>query len=146
MIRYEHTQRGTVILAALGTAGLVCVIATLVAALPVLTLAVAAVLGAIAVLFRSLTVTIDGTDLEVRFGSGPIRRRIPLADIEEATPVRNRAWYGWGIRLTPGGWMFNVAGLDAVQLRLRGGRKFRIGTDDPEGLARALAEATGGPA
>jgi len=41
---------------------------------------------------------------------------------------------GWGIRWTGSGWLFNVSGLDAVELSLKSGRRFRIGTDDPRGL------------
>ena len=36
------------------------------------------------------------------------------------------------------GWMYNVWGLDAVQLELQSGKSFRIGTDDPDGLVAAL--------
>jgi hypothetical protein len=55
--------------------------------------------------------------------------------------VRNKWWYGWGIRLTPHGWLFNVGGLDAVELELASGRKFRIGTDEPQGLLNAIRTA-----
>jgi plasmid stabilization system protein ParE len=51
--------------------------------------------------------------------------------------------YGWGIRLTPSGWMFNVSGLDAVELTLRSGKRFRIGTDDPRDVIQALEKARG---
>jgi hypothetical protein len=36
-------------------------------------------------------------------------------------------------------WVWNVSGLDAVELTLRSGRRFRIGTDEPEELAKAIA-------
>ena len=31
--------------------------------------------------------------------------------------VRNKWWHGWGVRWVPGGSMYNVWGLDAVELR-----------------------------
>ena len=77
--------------------------------------------------------------VKLRFGVGLIRRTIPLGRIQAAARVRNRWWYGWGIHLTPHGWLWNVAGLDAVELRLEEGKVFRIGTDDPEGLEAALS-------
>jgi hypothetical protein len=46
--------------------------------------------------------------------------------------------WGWGIRLTPRGWLFNVSGLDAVELTMTTGKHYRIGTYDPMGLARAI--------
>lgn len=54
--------------------------------------------------------------------------------------MRNKWWYGWGIRLTPHGWLYNVSGLDAVELHLTGGRKVRLGTAEPAQLSRAINE------
>jgi hypothetical protein len=46
----------------------------------------------------------------------------------------------------PGFSLYNVSGLDAVQLKLKSGETRHIGTDDPQGLAAALRSAahTGG--
>jgi hypothetical protein len=52
--------------------------------------------------------------------------------------VRNHWWNGFGIRMRPGFRLYNVAGLDAVELRLKSGDVRRIGTDDPQGLSAAL--------
>jgi hypothetical protein len=92
-------------------------------------------------LFHALTVEIRHGQLRIRFGIGLIRKTIPVKDIEQVEAVRNRWWYGWGIRLTPHGWLFNVSGLEAVQVNLRNGRSYRIGTDEPEKLRAAIEEA-----
>lgn len=42
--------------------------------------------------------------------------------------------------------MYNVSGLDAVELVLRDGRRFRIGTNEPERLFEALQRKLGDPA
>ena len=60
--------------------------------------------------------------------------------------VRNKWWYGYGVRKVPNGWMYNVAGLDAVELELGEDRVFRIGTDDPAALMAALTPLVGSPA
>ena len=73
------------------------------------------------------------------FGWGVWTKRIPLEDIASAVPVRNPWWYGFGIHRTPRGWLYNVSGLDAVEIRLRNGRKLRLGTDEPGKLASELA-------
>jgi hypothetical protein len=39
-----------------------------------------------------------------------------------------------GIHVTPYGWLYNVAGWDAVAITLCEGRRFALGTDDPHGL------------
>ena len=137
---YERTQRSQWVLVAMLASG---VFATVTAwrvpwpGWPGL-IAVGLVLCVVGVGFSQLTVSVFPTSITVRFGLGIIRRTIALADVAECAPVRNSWASGWGIRLIPGGWMWNVAGLDAVELRFKSGGKFRIGTDDPEGLTAAI--------
>ena len=58
--------------------------------------------------------------------------------------MRNLWYYGWGIRYTPHGWLFNVSGLDAVELELKNGRTWRVGTDEPVELLAAIQAAAEG--
>jgi len=51
---------------------------------------------------------------------------------------------GWGIRLTPQGWLYNAWGRDAVQLSFAEGRRFTIGTNEPETLLAAIERAREG--
>lgn len=102
------------------------------------------ILAALAVsllLFSILTVEVDGEEVSVRFGVGLIRKRFPLSEIESHSAVRNPWYYGWGLRRTPIGWLYNVSGLEAVEITLKDGRKIRIGTDDPTGLDAAIGAA-----
>ena len=92
----------------------------------------------VGLLFMSLTVTVNSEMVKLSFGLGLVHRNIPLDRIQSATPVRNSLWYGFGIRLTPRGWMWNIHGLSAVELAYKNGKHFRIGTADPEGLAHAI--------
>jgi hypothetical protein len=89
-------------------------------------------------MFSALTVSIDGGQLTLRFGPGPLRRRIALTSIRQVRPVRTSWWHGWGIHWTPDGWLWNVAGFDAVELEFTDGRRFRVGTDEPQVLTRAI--------
>jgi hypothetical protein len=41
-------------------------------------------------------------------------------------------------RITPHGWLYNVSGLDAVEIQLCSGKKFRIGTDQSSELTSIL--------
>ena len=102
---------------------------------------VTALLVAVAAVFGRLEVTVDEQSVVAAFGWGWPRRSVGLADIESVTPVRNRWYHGWGIRKVAGGWMFNVDGYDSVELRLRSGRVFRIGSDEPDVLAAAIDSA-----
>ena len=140
---YRHTQIGWVTLVALippaGLIGLFLATTQLGAALGL----VLVVLLVIATLFSTLTVEVDGRQLRFRFGPGPIRKRIDLANVRHFAAVRNPWWYGWGIHLTPRGPLYNVSGLGAVELHLKDGKRLRIGTDEPEALCHALEQVLG---
>jgi len=60
------------------------------------------------------------------FGPGIIRKRVRLADIVGCEAIRIQWWYGWGIHLTPYGWLYNVSGFDAVAITLRDGQTSRL--------------------
>ncbi len=139
--RYEHTQIGHVILIVMG--GVAIVLGGLMASngfhwAPALVMAVVLISGAF---FATLTVTVDDAFVSLKFGPGVIRKSFPINEIESCSAVRNHWLYGWGIHLTPHGWIFNVSGLGAVQIRMKSGRSYRIGTDEPDALARAIQEA-----
>ena len=89
----------------------------------------------IAFLMGTLTVEVDDVSVRLKFGIGLVRKNFRLDEIASCRPVRNQWWWGWGIRLIPGGWLYNVSGLDAVELGLRNGKTFRIGTDEPKVLS-----------
>jgi hypothetical protein len=89
-------------------------------------------------LFYKLRITIEDQTLCAVFGIGIIRKSVPLTEIVACEPIRIRWWYGRGIHLTPYGWLYNVSGFDAVAITLRDGRKFALGTDDPNGLTAAI--------
>jgi hypothetical protein len=144
MTLYRHTQAATVILVAMGAVVLLTLIVMGRTGFHPVTLGVLAFLLLLTVLFYSLTVELTNAELRVRFGPGWIRKSFPLAEVIEARTVRNRWWYGWGIRLTPHGWLFNVSGLDAVELRMTDERSYRIGTDEPRALLQAIAQASDG--
>lgn len=146
MSPYVHTQAGTWSRVTFGASFLLILAAALYlapgdskAAWIIGSMSVLMLVGLL--LFHSLTTEVLRGSLRIRFGIGVIRRQFRVKDIESAEVVRNRWWYGWGIRLTPHGWMFNVSGLDAVQIKLRNGRQYRVGTDEPEALVAALHSA-----
>jgi hypothetical protein len=139
---YRHTQVGWVLLAVLAVLGAFVYLKLQGDGVPHAWIPLA-ILGAALVLMGTLTVEVDRERIRVAFGPGLVRKTIPLAEVAAFQPVRNPWIAGWGIRLVRGGQLWNVSGLDAVELALRDGRFFRIGTDEPEALARALETATG---
>jgi len=140
--RYEHTQIGHVIIWSL--LAIILIANGLTGALahwPAVV--VSLILLVCLVLFYKLRITIQDETLCVSFGPGIIRKRIRLAEIVGCEPIRIRWWYGWGIHLTPRGWLYNVSGFDAIAITLRNGQKFAVGTDDPDGLVDAMRRSTG---
>ena len=101
-------------------------------------LIVAIILLVCLVLFYKRRITIGDETLCASFGPGVIRKKVRLAEIVGCEPIQIRWWYGWGIHLTPYGWLYNVSGFDAVAITLRDGRKLALGTNDPHGLTTAI--------
>ena len=135
MKTYEHTQSGTVILVSVAAGFIVFLwIATEVP----LVIFAPALLLLVGLLFRSLTIEISDTDLLWYFGWGWPRRRVPLAEIASVDPIRISFWNGWGVHYTPRGWLYNVSGFSAVAIKLRNGKQFCLGTDEPEELVAQL--------
>ena len=152
-VSYTHTQRGRSHWIALVIGAVVVGISwAFGSGRTTLILGLCAVLPAVLVIwaFSAMTVTVTDDVVEVRFRLGWPYRSVKRRNIGSHAPVRSPWWYGFGLRFIPGGFMWNVWGLDAVELRMasdasdsflfadRPGKAFRIGTDDPEGLDRAL--------
>ena len=95
----------------------------------------------IAALFATLSTRVDEKTISWSMGLGVIRKSISLDQIKAHKIVRNKAWWGWGIRLIPDGWLYSVSGLNGVELKLANGRVFRVGTDEAAQLDRALDQA-----
>jgi hypothetical protein len=141
--RYEHTQIGHVIIWSLLAIILIAsggLIGSSLHREP--PLIVSTILMVCLVLFYKLRITIEDETLSASFGPGIIRKRMRLAEIVGCEPIRIRWWYGWGIHMTPFGWLYNVSGFNAVAITLRDGRKIAFGTDDPDGLVDAIRRNT----
>jgi len=80
--------------------------------------------------------------VKIKFGYGIFRKRFALKEIISAEAVKNHWYYGWGIRrrLIPPMWIYNVSGFDAVEIKMRNGKTYRIGTDEPQRLEQAIKQ------
>jgi len=93
--------------------------------------------------FASLKVMIDENYLQIKFGYGIYRKRFTLKEIISAKTVKNHWYYGWGIRVWfwPYMLIYNVSGFDAVEIKTKNGKTYRIGTDEPNNLERAIKQS-----
>jgi hypothetical protein len=135
MKRYQHTQPGTTIIRAMA----IMMVIFAVASTKLHQLIPAVIFIAFMTwMFRSMTVEISDTELVWYFGSGWPRKSVRLDDVVSAEAIRTTAWNGWGIHYTGRGWLYNVSGYGAVAITLKNGKRFCLGTDEPEELAREL--------
>jgi hypothetical protein len=134
---YRHTQVSRATVGGMGIAWAAAIWWSLRVSDPV-PVTTAVLIGFVLVLFSTLTVIVRDGAMDVFFGPGLIRRRIPLRRIREVRVVKTPWYYGWGIRLTPTGWMWNVSGLGGVEVQFDDRHRFRVGSDEPNELAEAL--------
>jgi hypothetical protein len=93
--------------------------------------------------FIKLHVIVDEKYLRIRFGYGIFHKKFPLDEIQSAQIVKNHWYYGWGIRIWfwPKMWIYNVSGFDAVEIKMKSGKIYRIGTDEPKKLQQTILQA-----
>ena len=147
MTEYQHRQKGTLIQIAVGAALTLCltlgiqgfIFANQTAA--TISFVVAVIMAFALFLFGSLTVTVTDSNIKVAFGIGLIRFNFDPSEIETTEKVRNRWVHGWGIRWYPGGWLYNVSGFHAIEIKMKNGKNYRIGTDEPDRLHDAILTA-----
>lgn len=95
----------------------------------------------ICALFSLMTTKVTQSHVEWHFVLGFWRKSIALTEIKEIERVRNKYWWGLGIRLIPNGWLYCISGLDAVELQLSNGKVLRVGTDNPREFYQAILTA-----
>jgi hypothetical protein len=143
---YRHTQFGTVMITSFLVAGAVgALLAWFTGEWPA-SIVLPVMMIAAAFVFSSLTVEVNDNELRWYFGPGFWTYRLPLSQIQDVAVVRNHWWNGFGIRMGSGRRLYNVSGLDAVELKVGPNDVRRIGTDDPQGLAAALRSSKQRPA
>jgi hypothetical protein len=141
LVKYRHRQFARTLVITLGIGVVICLItAAFLSEGGHVTPVVAAILGVSAILFSSLTVEVTDQHLRWKFGPGLIRKQVLLADIDRVEVTRTKVKEGWGIHLTSRGWLYNVSGFQAVAIRLKTGKQFLLGSDEPEKLVKVLGE------
>ena len=90
--------------------------------------------------FTTLTTSIDKNCFRIKFGYGIFTKMFPLNQIASVQSVKNHWYYGWGVKVWfwPYMWIYNISGFDAVEITLKNGKIYRIGTDEPEKLEQAI--------
>jgi multisubunit Na+/H+ antiporter MnhB subunit len=91
--------------------------------------------------FYKLTITIDDTYIQFSLGIGLIAKKYLISDIQNCKSVSNNPMYGVGIRKIPKGWLYNVTGLKAIEIRFKNSKSIvRIGTNRPDEIADIVSK------
>jgi len=94
--------------------------------------------------FYKLTIIVDNTTVSFKLGIGLLGKSYEISEIKSCKPVKNLWIYGVGIRKLPNGWLYNVSGLKAIELRFKDSTKvIRIGTDRPDEIAEVIKDLIG---
>ncbi|HJV77465.1 MAG TPA: hypothetical protein VJ602_03715 [Paludibacter sp.] len=94
--------------------------------------------------FYKLTIIVDNTSVSFKLGIGVFGKSYNLSEIASCKPVKNCWIYGVGIHMIPGGWLYNVSGFKAIELRFKNStRVIRIGTNKPDEIAGVIKELIG---
>lgn len=95
----------------------------------------------ILLLFYGMTVIVDHEKIKISFGLGLIGKTIKIARIKSVEVVKNPWYYGWGIRLIPNGWLFNISGSHGIELTfIDKKRVIRIGSKNSATLKNEIVK------
>jgi hypothetical protein len=96
-------------------------------------------------IFYKLTIIVDNTHVSFKLGIGLVHKSYNINDIKLCKPVTNSVFSGIGIRMLPNGWMYNVTGLEAIELQfVNKNSVVRIGTDKPDEISALIQSRIGG--
>ncbi len=135
---YKHTQSGWVIIFTVGNTSLIFLLLAFFLKMSIIAWIAIFLLVLTLFIFGSLTIEVTSEKLKWYFGISLVRKSIFLHEIQTVSIIKNPWYYGWGIRLTPHGWLYNVSGTRGVEIELKSGKKFRLGSDEPEKLAQII--------
>ena len=99
------------------------------------------ILPLIFLLFYKLTITVTREYIKVSFGIGIISFKVKPTKVLSTEIIHPKWWWGIGIRITPKGWLYNVAMGPAVLIHYeKEGKRHSlfIGSPEPEVLISAI--------
>lgn len=137
---YQHKQYAIFIFVILGWIGAFIALAWNLIGADIPLMAFSAILVLVAFLFHGLTIKVSDKNVSWAFGPGVFGKTVTFDEIESVRAVSNSFRHGIGLRITHDGWVYSVSGFSAVELAMKDGTHYRLGTNDQEGLFAALRE------
>lgn len=143
-VRYEHRQIAWPLLIGMMVAAAVLAAVGVVngeflAGPLMLLIAIVLLIG---MLMSSMTVQVTDSGVSWWFGrTRTLGKTVALAEIASVESIRTSIFEGWGIHLTWHGWVWNVSGFNAVQIKLKSGTRYAVGTPEPDVVLKAIRKA-----
>ncbi|MCF7512665.1 hypothetical protein KIJ96_15535 [Pseudoalteromonas piscicida] len=98
------------------------------------------ILALVAFIFYGLTIQVNQEQQTLSWWFGPSVAKMTLKfdDIDYVQPVTNSLRHGIGMRISTDGWVYTVAGFKALEVVMKDGTKYRLGTNDQSNLVTAM--------
>ncbi len=137
---YKHTQIGYLMIVIDIILALYFVFLFVQKELNIIAIIIMSIIILILASFATLTVSVDHDYVKIKFGYGIFRKKFSAKEITSVKAVKNHWYYGWGIKYVfwKPMWVFNVSGFDAIEIKMVNKKTYRIGTDEPEKLEKAV--------
>jgi hypothetical protein len=144
-MNYQNKQLGTAFLIFMGTVMLFIGLMAFSEGKEGIILPAFVPLAVVSLLFSSLNISVNESDVKWSFGPNFWKKSISLSNVNSVKIINTKWYYGLGIRLISTGWLYAVSGLQAVELTLNDGTKVNLGTNEPNELARVITEKLTSP-
>lgn len=95
-------------------------------------------------IFYKLTIIVDRTHVSFKLGIGLVRKTYKIEDLKSCKAVTNSIFNGIGIRMLSNGWLYNVSGLEAIELQFVNKKSIvRIGTNNSDEISHLIQSRIG---
>lgn len=90
--------------------------------------------------FYRIVIEVTENQISFKLGIGLFKKTYQINDLTSCTPVRCSLLNGFGIRRIANGWLYNISGLDAIELRFEDKRNIiQIGTNKSDEIASLVS-------
>lgn len=94
----------------------------------------------VTVVYSNMLVTVTEEFITIRIG-WVLQQQIPMAEVSGLDNHDTALLSDWGIRPLGKGWLYSIAGSTAIEIHMRDGTMFVVGTNTPEKLLNSIKEA-----
>lgn len=87
-----------------------------------------------------IVIEIDENQISFKFGIGLLKRTYQINELTSCSSVRCSLLNGFGIRKIANGWLYNISGLNAIELRFNDKKSIiRIGTNNSDEIVNLVS-------